>query len=94
MRQIVKRTAWLASAVFALVLLSMFHANRRPFIETDDYSVTVMKCGKSIKVAVMKPVLLDDVYYLRLQDSPDLRYHWIVFSTKRQSVADPIGIYH
>jgi hypothetical protein len=80
--------------VVVLFLIYAFHANRRPFIPSDDFSATASVDGEAVEVSVFKPMYMEDVYYLHLDDGSDGRYSWLVFSPHRQSAADPIGVYH
>ena len=77
-----------------LFLIYAFHANRRPFIASDDYSVSASINGEVVEAKVFKPMYMEDVYYLHFEGDTDGRYSWLVFSPQRQSAADPIGVYH
>lgn len=80
--------------VIAIFLIYAFHANRRPFIASEDFSATAEVSGEAVEVSVFKPMYIEDVYYLHLKDNPDGRYSWLVFSPQCQFAADPVGVYH
>jgi hypothetical protein len=90
----IKRIAITAFTVVVLMLIYAYHANRRPFRSTDDYSATARFNGEAVEATVFKPLGMKDVYYIQLNGASDSRYPWIVFSPSHRSVADPIGVYH
>jgi len=95
MKRITYKTVMVSACiVVTLFLIYAFHANRRPFIANDDFSVLATVNGQTVKTKLFKPMNMEDVYYIHLEDDPDGRYSWLVFSPCRQIAADPIGLYH
>ncbi|MBK1831188.1 hypothetical protein JIN77_10650 [Verrucomicrobiaceae bacterium R5-34] len=80
--------------VISFVLIYAFHANRRPFVANNDFSVIATVDGQAVEAKLFKPMKMEDVYYIHLEDNSEGRYSWFVFSPRRQMVADPIGVYH
>ena len=82
------------SAFAVVVIVIALHANRRPFIRTDDYSAAVWHSGMETKAEVYKAAFMKDVYYLKIQGNDRERYSWIVFHPARKAVMSPVGLYH
>ena len=79
--------------VGCLFLIHAFHANRRPFVENDDFSVVAKVNGQVVQAKLFKPMNMKDLYYIHLEDGLDGRYSWFVFSPGLKMVAVPIGVY-
>ena len=70
------------------------HANRRPFLKSEDYSASVWQSGEKVKTEVYKAAFMEDVYYLKMDVQDGERDSWIVFHPERKSVGLPVGLYH
>lgn len=95
MRFVRKKIILWAIAVCALALVYLFHENRRPFISTDDFSVSATNDGQPLDTNVFKVAFLEDRFYLQF-DNPlsEHEYHdWIAFSHLKKRANLPIGLY-
>jgi len=93
MKSILNKKTLFTMGSLGAILAIILHHNRRPFQKSDDFSVNIIKSGVPIQAEVMKPMYMDDVYYIRIDKANDTDYPWIVFSPGAKTIASPVGLY-